>query len=113
MYEDFKNATCRRFQIYLFYYFCEHLGLKEAEDEVEKFVQANTQEVAKDKWQCPLCGKKFKAAEFVHKHILHKHAEKVKEVKKEVRCTSDVALCSYLTFNVSYMGDDFEKLRKG
>jgi DNA repair exonuclease SbcCD ATPase subunit len=61
-----------------------HTGLKEAEDEVEKFVQANTQEVAKDKWQCPLCGKKFKAAEFVHKHILHKHAEKVKEVKKEV-----------------------------
>lgn len=63
-------------------------GLKEAEDEVEKFVQSNTQEVAKDKWQCPLCGKKFKAAEFVHKHILHKHAEKVKEVKKEViKCT--------------------------
>ncbi|XP_076041297.1 arsenic resistance protein 2 isoform X2 [Oratosquilla oratoria] len=60
------------------------LGLKEAEGEVEKFVQANTQEVAKDKWQCPLCGKKFKGAEFVHKHILNKHAEKVKEVKKEV-----------------------------
>lgn len=60
------------------------LGLKEAEEEVEKFVQSNTQEVAKDKWQCPLCGKKFKGAEFVHKHILIKHAEKVKEVKKEV-----------------------------
>ncbi|KAG7175611.1 Serrate RNA effector molecule-like, partial [Homarus americanus] len=40
--------------------------------------------VAKDKWQCPLCGKKFKGAEYVHKHILIKHAEKVKEVKKEV-----------------------------
>ncbi|XP_066963072.1 serrate RNA effector molecule homolog isoform X2 [Macrobrachium rosenbergii] len=60
------------------------LGLKEAEEEVEKFVQSNTQEVAKDKWQCPLCGKKFKGAEYVHKHILIKHAEKVKEVKKEV-----------------------------
>ncbi|XP_045110234.1 serrate RNA effector molecule homolog isoform X2 [Portunus trituberculatus] len=60
------------------------LGLKEAEEEVEKFVQSNTQEVAKDKWQCPLCGKKFKGAEYVHKHILMKHAEKVKEVKKEV-----------------------------
>lgn len=59
-------------------------GLKEAEEEVEKFVQSNTQEVAKDKWQCPLCGKKFKGAEYVHKHILMKHAEKVKEVKKEV-----------------------------
>jgi len=60
------------------------LGHKEAEQEVEKFIQSNTQEVAKDKWQCPLCGKKFKGDEFVHKHIFAKHAEKVKEVKKEV-----------------------------
>lgn len=40
--------------------------------------------MSKDKWQCPLCGKKFKAEEFVHKHILNKHGEKVKEVQKEV-----------------------------
>jgi len=52
---------------------------------VEKFIQANTQELAKDKWLCPLSGKKFKGPEFVRKHIFNKHAEKVAEVKKEVR----------------------------
>ena len=34
--------------------------MKNEEDEVEKFVQANTQELGKDKWLCPLSGKKFK-----------------------------------------------------
>jgi len=52
--------------------------------EVEKFIKANTQELAKDKWLCPLSGKKFKGPEFVHKHILAKHMEKVEEVKQEV-----------------------------
>ncbi|KAK3926902.1 Serrate RNA effector molecule-like protein [Frankliniella fusca] len=60
------------------------LGAKEADAEVEKFVQANTQELAKDKWLCPLSGKKFKGPEFVRKHIFNKHGEKVEEVKKEV-----------------------------
>uniref|UniRef100_A0A1B6EMZ7 Serrate RNA effector molecule homolog n=2 Tax=Proconiini TaxID=565685 RepID=A0A1B6EMZ7_9HEMI len=60
------------------------LGAKEAESEVEKFVAANTQELAKDKWLCPLSGKKFKGPEFVRKHIFNKHAEKIEEVKKEV-----------------------------
>lgn len=54
--------------------------------EVEKFVTANTQELAKDKWLCPLSGKKFKGPEFVRKHIFTKHNEKIEEVKKEVRC---------------------------
>ncbi|KAH9383686.1 hypothetical protein HPB48_025452 [Haemaphysalis longicornis] len=53
--------------------------------EVEKFVVANTQELAKDKWLCPLSGKKFKGPEFVRKHIFNKHGEKVEEVRKEVR----------------------------
>jgi len=53
--------------------------------EVEKFIKANTQELAKDKWLCPLSGKKFKGPEFVHKHILAKHMEKVEEVKQEVK----------------------------
>ena len=52
--------------------------------EVEKFVTANTQELAKDKWLCPLSGKKFKGPEFVRKHIFNKHGEKVEEVKQEV-----------------------------
>ena len=52
---------------------------------VEKFVQANTQELGKDKWLCPLSGKKFKGPDFVRKHIFNKHGEKVEEVKKEVQ----------------------------
>ena len=54
--------------------------------EVEKFITANAQELAKDKWLCPLSGKKFKGPEFVRKHILAKHMEKVEEVKQEVKC---------------------------
>ena len=52
--------------------------------EVEKFVQANTQELAKDKWLCPLSGKKFKGPDFVRKHLFNKHAEKVEEVRQDV-----------------------------
>merc|ERR1719322_558259 len=61
------------------------LGMKNEDDEVEKFVQANTQELGKDKWLCPLSGKKFKGPDFVRKHIFNKHGEKVEEVKKEVK----------------------------
>ncbi|RXN03320.1 serrate RNA effector molecule-like protein [Labeo rohita] len=60
------------------------MGRKDPEQEVEKFVQANTQELGKDKWLCPLSGKKFKGPEFVRKHILNKHGDKIEEVKKEV-----------------------------
>ncbi|XP_034476529.1 serrate RNA effector molecule homolog isoform X2 [Drosophila innubila] len=63
----------------------KELGAKNAETEVEKFVQANTQELAKDKWLCPLSGKKFKGPEFIRKHIFNKHEEKVDEVRKEVQ----------------------------
>lgn len=63
---------------------CVKLGKKDPDAEVEKFIQANTQELAKDKWLCPLSGKKFKGPEFVRKHIYNKHAEKIEEVKKEV-----------------------------
>ena len=40
--------------------------------------------VLQDKWLCPLSGKKFKGPDFVRKHIMTKHVEKVDEVKKEV-----------------------------
>ncbi len=63
----------------------QKLGMKNEEDEVEKFVMANTQELGKDKWLCPLSGKKFKGPDFVRKHIFNKHGEKVEEVKKEVQ----------------------------
>ncbi|XP_061818226.1 serrate RNA effector molecule homolog isoform X2 [Nerophis lumbriciformis] len=62
----------------------EKMGRKDPTEEVEKFVSANTQELAKDKWLCPLSGKKFKGPEFVRKHILNKHGDKIEEVKKEV-----------------------------
>ncbi len=62
------------FVVTSFYYFRE----------VEKFVAANTQELAKDKWLCPLSGKKFKGPDFVRKHIFNKHGEKVEEVRKDV-----------------------------
>ncbi len=48
-------------------------------------MKANTQELAKDKWLCPLSGKKFRAKEFVRKHILNKHSDKLEAVKLEVR----------------------------
>lgn len=60
------------------------MALKDVATEVDKFVQANTRELAKDKWLCPLSGKKFKGPDFVRKHIFNKHAEKIEEVKKEV-----------------------------
>ncbi|XP_077976015.1 serrate RNA effector molecule homolog [Styela clava] len=60
------------------------LGFKDEASEVEKFVNANTQELGKDKWLCPLSGKKFKGPDYVRKHIFNKHAEKVDSVKNEV-----------------------------
>lgn len=61
------------------------LGMKNADAEVEKFITANTQELGPQKWLCPLSGKKFKGPEFVYKHIQNKHAEKIEEVRLEVR----------------------------
>jgi len=60
------------------------LGAKNEQEEIEKFINSNCQEVAKDKWSCPLSGKKFKGPEFVRKHILNKHQDKIDEAKKEV-----------------------------
>ena len=60
-------------------------GLKTEADEVEKFVASNCQEVNKDKWLCPLSGKKFKAPEFIRKHILNKFADQVEKVKQETQ----------------------------
>ena len=52
--------------------------------EVENFINANTQELAKEKWLCPLSGKKFRAKDFVVKHIHNKHADKLEAVRLEV-----------------------------
>jgi hypothetical protein len=60
------------------------LGLKDKDIEIEKFVETNSQELAPDRWLCPLSGKKFKGAEFIRKHLFYKHDDKINEVKKEV-----------------------------
>ncbi|VDP03730.1 unnamed protein product [Soboliphyme baturini] len=62
----------------------EKLGKKDSAKEVEAFINENCKELAKDKWLCPLSGKKFKGPEFVRKHIFNKHPEKVEEVRIEV-----------------------------
>jgi len=61
------------------------LGPKDSEAEVEKFITSNTQELETDKWLCPLSGKKFKGKEYIRKHILNKHKDKVDAVRDEVK----------------------------
>jgi len=65
------------------------LGLKDEQVELDNFVKANTQELAKDKWLCPLSGKKFRGPEFIRKHIFNKHADSVENVKTEVKYFND------------------------
>lgn len=60
------------------------LGLRNESDEIEKFMSASMQELEPDKWLCTLSQKKFKAPEFVRKHIVNKFSEKLEEVKMEV-----------------------------
>lgn len=67
------------------------LGAKNEPDEIEKFITANCQELGKEKWSCPLSGKKFKGPEFVRKHILNKHQDKLDEVKVEVGGENDAS----------------------
>lgn len=74
----------------------KELGLKDVDEEVEKFVQDNSKMIEKDKFMCPLSGKKFKGPEYVRKHIFNKHGEKVDIVKRD---------CYY--FN-SYVVDAFK-----
>jgi len=61
------------------------LGLRDEEAEVEKFIQENTQEISSDKWLCPLSGKKFKGPDFIRKHLLNKHAQRLEEVRQEAK----------------------------
>jgi hypothetical protein len=83
--------------------------MKEDEIETEKFLTANTQELGKEKWLCPLSGKKFKGPEFVRKHILNKHGDKLDEVKKEVRVKNSLHIfrnqvCKALIFFTLFAG---------
>merc|ERR1712098_756352 len=57
------------------------LGTKEEESEVEKFIQDNIVEVAKERYLCPLSGKKFKGPDFVRKHIQSRFNDRVDKVR--------------------------------
>lgn len=59
------------------------LGLKDIEEAVEAFIKENTKELGEGKWLCPLSNKKFMGAEYVRKHILNKHVERVEQVRAE------------------------------
>jgi len=61
------------------------LGLKTEADELEKFMMANCQELAQDKWLCPLSGKKFKGPDFVKKHIQNRFSDRVEAVRHEAQ----------------------------
>lgn len=60
------------------------LGVRVIRDETEKFIKLNTQELAADRWLCPLSGKRFKGPEFIRKHLFYKHMEKIMDVKRDV-----------------------------
>ncbi|CAD5229430.1 unnamed protein product [Bursaphelenchus okinawaensis] len=57
------------------------LGKKDPEQAVEDFIKENSQELSKDKWLCPLSGKKFKGPEFIRKHLFSKHEHKIDETR--------------------------------
>ncbi len=57
------------------------LGTKDEEEEIKKFIEANTQQLGPEKYLCPLSGKKFKGPEFVKKHLLVKHHDKIEAVR--------------------------------
>ena len=57
---------------------------------VEAFVDDNCKEVSKDKFLCPLSGKKFRGPEFVRKHIFNKHGDAVQVVRDDVSTSFDV-----------------------
>ncbi|KAL7069730.1 hypothetical protein ACQ4LE_011169 [Meloidogyne hapla] len=71
----------------------QKLGKKDAEKAVQDFLDKNTVEQAPGKYLCPLSGKRFRAVEFVHKHLHSKHQEEI-----------DVARHEALYFN-SYLCD--------
>lgn len=59
----------------------EELGFKNENDEVERFIEDNTEMLEENKFLCPLSQKKFKGKEYVRKHILNKHGDRINGVK--------------------------------
>ena len=61
------------------------LGIRDEDQEVERFIRANIQEIKPGRFLCPLSGKKFKGEEYVRKHIESKFADRLEEVRNVVR----------------------------
>jgi len=61
------------------------IGARNEEQEIERFMESSMQELESDKWLCTLSQKKFKAPEFVRKHISNKFGHKIDEVKMETQ----------------------------
>nr|CAD2164135.1 unnamed protein product [Meloidogyne enterolobii] len=61
----------------------QKLGKKDAEKAVQDFLDKNTVEQAPGKYLCPLSGKRFRAVEFVHKHLHSKHQEEIDAARHE------------------------------
>lgn len=51
---------------------------------MQDFIAKNCVELGKEKWLCPLSGKKFKGPEFIEKHLHSKHEDKLNEVRDGV-----------------------------
>lgn len=58
------------------------LGKLDPEKEVDKFVEENTKRLGPEKYQCQLSNKKFKAPEFVKKHIFNRYPVEVENVRR-------------------------------
>ena len=62
----------------------QHLQKKKNRSE-GKFMEANTKQMAAQKFRCTLCSKMFKGAKFIHKHIRNKHLSDVEANVLKVR----------------------------
>lgn len=66
------------------------LGLMQAEMDAE--VSCNVNRIDAEKFQCAVCMKLFKGAEFVKKHIVNKHADFAAGIRNRV-CTLAESFC--------------------
>jgi len=61
------------------------LGIRDEDQEVERFIKANIEELKPGRFLCPLSGKKFKGEEYVRKHIESKFVGRLEEVRNVVK----------------------------
>ena len=61
------------------------LGIRDEDQEVERFIRANIQELKPGRYLCPLSGKKFKGEDYVRKHIESKFGGRLEEVRNVVK----------------------------